>query len=540
MRGAALPAFLVQAFFLCVIATFPTAPFADAATNPRLDTQTTEDHIAVGDVTEHGAVLWVQAEFPGTVTAEIAEDEQFKHRTTVRTTKVSADSGLTGQIEVATLQPATRYYYCAWPLRKTEAKSSHSKATIGSFTTAPASGQAGGLTLLIGGDLGGQGYGRIRTGTPLPYDGYHIFRTLREEHADLFLAMGDMVYTDGGISATAPDAEYPKDNDYQIPKPGPGYVSNLSDYRRDWDYNRQDHHFRRFLATTPILAQLDDHEIVNDGGGRELLEGPTPEELAFDPRLRNGDPVKGPVFYSPQLFRDARRAFLEFNPIRAIPDPVYAGERRIYRNLRWGRHAEIFILDTRSYRDPKYREDKAQAPKSMLGPAQKQWLKEALSHSGATWKLISSSIPLSIGSGDTTDPNGHKYRDGWGKVEDDNPYGYERELLEIIDFIRGNQIKNVVFLSADRHWSTLLSYDLDQDGRPDFYEVNVGALRAGRGTGGPIDPTLHPTVLFTDAKASTFAYGYLNIDKASGRLTVEIRQIDGTPAKDGRVVLDPK
>jgi alkaline phosphatase D len=343
----------------------------------------------------------------------------------VRKTNVSVDSGLTSQIEVDTLRPATRYYYRAWPLQKTNVKFSRDKATIGSFTTAPSKYEAGGLKLLIGGNLGGQGYGRIRAGTPLPYDGYHIFRIMREEHADLFLAMGDMGYTDGKITATAPGTEYPKDNDYQIPKAGPGYVSNLADYRGDWNYHRTDHHFRRFLATTPMLAQMDDHEIVNDGGGLELLEGPTPEELKFDPRLRNGDPAKPPVFYNPQLFRDARRAFFEFNPMRAIPDPVYAGERRIYRNLRWGKHAEIFIIDTRSYREPKYREDKAEAPKSMLGAAQKQWLKDALTNSDATWKPISSSIPLSIASGNIKDPKGHNYRDGWGNVEEDNPYGYE-------------------------------------------------------------------------------------------------------------------
>jgi alkaline phosphatase D len=288
-----------------------------------------------------------------------------------------------------------------------------------------------------------------------------------------------------------------------------------------------------------MLAQMDDHEIVNDAGGRELLEGPTPEELTFDPRLGNSDPAKSPVFYNPQLFRDARRAFFEFNPIRARPVPLYAGERRIYRNLRWGKHAEIFILDTRSYRDPKYREDTPEKPKSMLGGTQKQWLKESLAHSDATWKLIASSVPLSIASGNIKDPKGRNYRDGWGNVEEDNPYGYERELIEIIDGICANNIKNVVFLSADRHWSTLLSYDVDKDGQPDFYEVNVGALRAGRGSGEPIDPTLNPTIVFTDAKSSTFAYGFINIDKTSARLTIEIRQGDGTPSKGARLVIDP-
>lgn len=513
---------------------------AVAATGSWRGIQTAEDHIAVGDVTDRSAVIWFQAEQPGTVTMEIADNKLFKQRITMSRTNVSADSGLTGQIEVATLHPVTRYYYRAWPLQKTKGNFSRDNATIGSFTTAPSPDEASGLHLLIGGDLGGQGYGRIRTGTPLPYDGYHIFRTLRKEHADLFLALGDMGYTDGKITATAPDAEYPKDNDYQLPKAGPGFVRTLSDYRRDWKYHRSDHHFRQFLATTPLLAQMDDHEIVNDGGGRELLEGPRAEELTFDPRLRNGDPANPPVFYNPQLFRDARRAFFEFNPLRTLPDPEYTGERRIYRTLRWGKHADIFILDTRSYREPKYREDNAEKPKSMLGAVQKQWLKEALAHSDATWKLIASSVPLSIASGNIKDPKGRNYRDGWANVEADNPYGYEREILEIINNIVEKNIKNVVFLSADRHKSTLLSYDVDKDGRPDFYEVNVGALRAGRGSIEPIDPTLNPTVVYTDAKAATFAYGVIDIDKASARLTIEIRQTDGTPAKNARLVLDPK
>ncbi|MGH8633796.1 MAG: hypothetical protein ACRET7_06635, partial [Burkholderiales bacterium] len=118
--------------------------------------------------------------------------------------------------------------------------------------------------------------------------------------------------------------------------------------------------------------------------------------------------------------------------------------------------------------------------------------------------------------------------------------GYERELIEIVEHMRRAGVKNVVFLTADRHWSTLLSYDPDGDGRPDFWEANIGALRAGRGTGQPIDPTLKPTVLFTDAKASTFAYGWLTIEQDSGRLTIEVRQVDGTPAKGARLVLDPR
>jgi hypothetical protein len=73
VRGEAMPTFLLHVFRNCVIATFAVVSLAVAAADTRLGSQTAEDHIAVGDVTERGAVIWFQAEQPGTVTMEIAE-----------------------------------------------------------------------------------------------------------------------------------------------------------------------------------------------------------------------------------------------------------------------------------------------------------------------------------------------------------------------------------------------------------------------------------------------------------------------------------
>ena len=37
-------------------------------------------------------------------------------------------------------------------------------------------------------------------------------------------------------------------------------------YWQHWRYNRADPSFRRLLSTTPLYAQWDDHEVINDFG----------------------------------------------------------------------------------------------------------------------------------------------------------------------------------------------------------------------------------------------------------------------------------
>ena len=296
-----------------------------------------------------------------------------------------------------------------------------------------------------------------------------------------------------------------------------------------------------------MLATWDDHELVNDSGGPELNRGPSPEELARDPQLSASDPSRPRnvhkqrqgVFHNPGLFQAGRQVMYEYNPIRVLPDPSGLFDRRLYRHFRWGAHAEVIMLDTRSYRDPRYRFDTAEQPKTMLGPVQKQWLKDVLVQSDATWKIIVSSVPLASEGGNERDPQKRVYRDSWARGEASNPYGYMRELTELVTFMRERRVANVLFLSGDHHFTNLYSFDPDGDGTPDFYEANVGPLRSGPSSGRRLEKTLNPTVLFSDAGRATFSYGQLVIDSA-GRLTVEMRGVDGATFPDARLQLEPR
>ncbi len=497
--------------------------------------------------------MWMRVEKAGSYRFEVSTDPRFATAVKGFPVRVEAHTGLTAQVDARGLEPATRYHY------RVITAAGGALDSSGSFQTAPPVAAARSLKLLFGADLGGQGYGRLRPREGLAADGWPIFAPMLAEKADFFVALGDMLYSDRPITAEAPDKAYPKGNDWQIPKPGPGFVANLEDFRQDWHYHRSDHQFDRFLRATPLVATWDDHEIVNDSGGPELVQGPTKEELARDARLRQGDPSRPrgefmpwsttksaegrrkSVFHNPPLYEAARRAMFEWNPIPVLPDPANPRERRLYRSLSWGAHVELIVLDVRSYRDPRYRIDSEAAPKTMLGDAQKRWLKDRLEKSQATWKIVVSTVPLSLEGGNEKDPEGRDYRDAWAKGNTDNPYAYSRELAEIVAFLRDKDVSNVLFLTGDKHFSNLFSYDPDGDGRADFHEANIGSLRSGPGSGKvAFDPTHGPTRLFTDAGKASFAYGSVTVDGGTARLTVRMHGVDGAPLPGARLDLDPR
>ncbi|HEY7220297.1 MAG TPA: alkaline phosphatase D family protein, partial [Candidatus Binatia bacterium] len=101
---------------------------------------------------------------------------------------------------------------------------------------------------------------------------------------------------------------------------------------------------------------------------------------------------------------------------------------RIYRSFRWGKAAELFILDTRQYRDRKN--------STMLGETQKKWLLAGLARSSATFKFIATTVPVAGGGVDRWD-------------------GYPKERAEILTFIKENHVRGVCFLSADLHYAAV-------------------------------------------------------------------------------------
>jgi alkaline phosphatase D len=99
--------------------------------------------------------------------------------------------------------------------------------------------------------------------------------------------------------------------------------------------------------------------------------------------------------------------------------------------------AEFFMTDDRYYRDPQ-----GDTAGSFLGETQLVWLKNKLLISDATFKFVC------IGSQVLNDNNfGESYAD------------YPRERNDLLDFIAKNNIKGVIFLTGDKHYSELCKRD---------------------------------------------------------------------------------
>jgi len=101
--------------------------------------------------------------------------------------------------------------------------------------------------------------------------------------------------------------------------------------------------------------------------------------------------------------------------------------------------AEFFVLDLRSQRDPGT--DTDDSDKSMLdgdeiANDQKDWLKDGLNNSTATWKFIVSSV--------TMNPTARP-------VSTDHWRVYSTERDELKDFIVDNDIEGVLLLTGDLH-----------------------------------------------------------------------------------------
>jgi alkaline phosphatase D len=145
------------------------------------------------------------------------------------------------------------------------------------------------------------------------------------------------------------------------------------------------------------------------------------------------------------------------------------------------------VLDTRQYRDANSAQDAGVVPKTMLGQEQLTWLKQGLANSDATWKVIVSSVPMSIPTGFPAE-NG---RDGWANF--DQTTGYERELLDILRFMRVHGIRNSVWITTDVHFGEAFRY-VPFAGDPNFavYELVTGPMNAGIFPMTDFDSTLNP------------------------------------------------
>lgn len=442
----------------------------------------------VGECTENSVIIWYRDELglqqPPTITYWRSNDPSD---TTAVSVSINPDADYTSQTKIENLTPNTLYFY----------KVGNSE---GSFTT-PGSPSC---SFIFGSCIGGQGYGRNAPDSP-DGEGFPIFEKIFSLKPDFFLLNGDSIYADDAIEqeSTSP---WNKGNKYIIQNglstmPA---AKELNGFRGRYKYHLEDVTYAKVLRNCPVYANWDDHEIL-DNFGQQLLR---------EKGLGN-------------LFDEGRQAFLEYWPRIAPPDDP----SRMYKKFEWGPHLEVFILDSRSYRDVHEQRGADDTPfmQYILGHDQLQWLLSSLSQSKSTWKMIATSIPLSYPTGwPTPDVDGY---DGWSDGKRGHVGGPEAELKQIFDHLRVEKIANIVFLSGDVHFPFAISYDPFHSGKPLFYEIGATpfhALCLPPPENGP-DDTFNPTVLFAQGSfgGKDFNFGQVSIAD-DGEFSFHIRDRHGS------------
>ncbi len=229
--------------------------------------------------------------------------------------------------------------------------------------------------------------------------------------------------------------------------------------------------------------------------------------------------------FTPAQVMDAQYTAAQVDDNNSVTEPnnVMALETlTIYRSFRFGKHLELVLTDERSYRsDQPIPEDVSfgspfffsprnavpydmtvvmdqgrtanggmppsrfydiydntrttSPPGTMLGPVQKQWWKDTLKGSTATWKLWGNEVTLLRMLADT----GKAGLLGWDLLVTQDAWdGYGTERNELMKFLADNAIKNVVSISGDLH-AHFAGYVLDDYDSGAGKKVMIDLLAAG-------------------------------------------------------------
>ena len=317
---------------------------------------------------------------------------------------------------------------------------------------------------------------------------------------------------------------------------------SLDDYRALYRAYLTDPDLQEARASFPFVHTWDDHELFNDYWQSFHPSGPMqrrkvdanqawfeyiPAALSFaQPGPTGTNPARD---FIPGEVEDMEPANFDEDYLSHEPNNLAAiGTLAIHRTLRWGRMVELIVVDGRSYRGPRGLDDailgsatvaytnaplparlievqnagrtanggyppetvelngetlpntRRESPRSsLLGAAQKAWLKESLTASDARWKAICNDVPLLRFGFDMSFREYGNLNDLWWT---DSWDGYPVERRELMSFVRENSLTNVVSLTGDRHahFAGLVYDDFDGDApTPAVPEFAGTAITAG-------------------------------------------------------------
>lgn len=468
--------------------------------------------VASGDVSQNTAVLWTRVNHEASLALDVSTKPDFK-RLDFKKGNIPAleENDFTVKVTVTGLEPNRQYFY-RWT-------TGHSVSGIGTFKTAPSTGS----TTNIHFSWSGNSDSSKIDGKPVFGNWRSLFSALLER-PDFFVYLGDTIYSEDRAGGNS----------------GVSSAQTLDQFRQIYKDSRNILALHALLQRVPIYPSWDDHEVRSDWAGQTVSH----------------------FFYN-----IGNKAFREYMPISEKQTVTISSSECAdspqYRVFHWGKDADIIILDTRTCRSANVQNichtdlaptlpavirnqfpaffppqlppgclDAINDPaRTMLGSTQKSMFKNALAHSTAKFKFVISSVSMQ-----------QTYilpYEGWE--------GYAAERKEILNFIRDNNIKNVIFLATDLHLNVMNDVFIDRfaDPTPMAYEFITGPiaaltdenriLRAFPNAGQDAVKAKQNifSLLSVDCRnLNEFSYGSVDVNSKTGLAKVTLKDEDGKVIKD--------
>ena len=472
--------------------------------------------IQSGDPKSDSAVIWTRSDRPARLWVEWATTASFANATRVRGPYLLEDTDFTGRLDLAGLPAGQEIFYrvVLQDLHNervlSEPVPGHLRLPAGMGATA-----ARDVRFTWSGDTAGQGWGINEA-----WGGMKIYDQIRKVNPDFFLHSGDTIYADGPMSAQVklPDGSVWNN---VVTEEVSKVAETLNEYRGRYRYNLMDANVRRMAADVPQIWQWDDHEVSNNWSDSK--------DVSADKRYTEKN--------VPLLVARGTKAFHEYSPIRRTAD---VESERVYRHLPQGPLLDMFVVDMRSYRGPnghnlQTSENEASA---FMGRPQIAWLLDGLKRSKSVWKVIAADMPISLHVADGQDAQG---RDKWEAIangDDGMPLGREIEIARLLAEIKRAGIHNVVWLTADVHYTAAHYFDPARAKFSDFapfWEFVSGPLNSGSFGPNKVDGTFGMQVMYQKAPqeqntaptAGMQFFGQVDIDAKSKAMTVTLKDLTG-------------
>ncbi|WEH43026.1 alkaline phosphatase D family protein [Streptomyces sp. AM 2-1-1] len=462
--------------------------------------------VQVGDVSASTALVWVRADRAARMLVETSATESFRRSRLWHGPLIGAGTDFTGTTALHGLPAGEQIHYRVI-LADPDDPRRTGRPVYGTFRTAPASRRAG-ARFLWSGDIAGQGWG-INPGL----GGYTVYEEMRDLDPDFFLCSGDSIYADGVIepAVTLPDGRIWRN---VTTEEKAKVAETLDEYRGNFRYNLLDANVREFNAQVPSIVQWDDHEVRNNWYPGQILDDVRYTEKDVD-----------------VLAARSVRAYREYLPVATLR--TAPGEGRMHRVVRHGPLLDVFVLDMRSFRNANSPDRQADDTTGILGAEQLRWLKGELSRSRAVWKVIAADMPLGL-----VVPDGATNFEAVAQGDPGAPLGRELQIAELLRYIKHRRITGTVWLTADVHHTSAQHYLPERAAFKDFapfWEFVSGPLAAGAFPASALDGTFGPDRVFVEAPTRSNLsplempplFGEVDIDGASGEMTVRLRQQGG-------------